>query len=296
MKKRLALLSVFAMAFASANALMDLELAGGGNLYTVNRSSVLSYDTKADTAADADAVWADATATVTRSVSGFTMDSFGAALRADFDLMGSGAYLGAHIGFQYDMAMAVVAGGKNKKTVYSKRKDATFEDVTVAEEDLEAADAQTGTAYSLIPIMVNFKYDIAQPVDNLNIYFTGRAGTSYALAGNAKAVKTPGVVTAEGKDEHTVNAFDILGNLAWGVGAGVEYYGAQLELGVSSYSAGTTAHAEETATPADSHVTKTDAAHKAYDHGDGAIVSNAKTVYSNMGLYATIGYRFRDLF
>lgn len=128
-----------------------------------------------------------------------------------------------------------------------------------ADTEFEAdATAKEATNLLTIPVLANIKYDIAEVADNTNVYLALRGGLGITIDMAASAP--------------TGYEASYIGGLI-DAGLGVEFYGAQLEVFYGGQFLGVYSKTEK------------DNENKISTIG-----------YGNHGIYATLGYRAKDLF
>lgn len=257
MKRFLKSLAAAAIAASAFAEGLDVEVAANAGAYAISRSSTISWKINDGAEKDQSTAW---------TTSGF-LPSYGVDVRGIYCVT-DGLYLGLSLGFNHELAFAK----KFKQSLNSgDSKDKEVE-----------ADSQTGTSYYGVPIKLVVKYDFNDVVmAESNFYLTGRGGIMYAINANKKALKTTNrdeteIVGLSGVKEHTIG----LMNLVFDLGVGIEYRNAQFELGWAYKSVGTTGDADEISNPGD---------------GGAERKTDATSAYTSNTVYASLGYRFKDL-
>lgn len=200
MKKFLkTILAVTTMSTVAISSTFDLEVALGSDVFTINRS--VNRRTRANEEAREQ--------------------------RTSHSEMNFFSSINSRVSFAMRVAESVsvgIATGYRFNTMLS-------EEVSVAVGDAAASKQKIGedirgiARTHVIPMMFLIKHDMFQPINNMNIYLTIRAGM--ALGFIAKD-------TLEKFQNHARNMIGVLLD----VGAGIEYWGAQLELGYMFQSLG----------------------------------------------------------
>lgn len=221
--KILSLLAVAMFTANIANADFDLNLGVNSDAWA-SRSVV---DSKARTDAlefDADngkILKGSAVTTTSRTVSKL-MSDLGAYASLQYCLVDD-VYLGVRVGYTYDFG---VAEGDEASVLVGDAE---------ATKDLVDAEVALGTSGHYFPFLIDFKYDVAELMDDMNLYVTARGGALLGLARDKVSLTDTAVLNSDADGLDTTVAQVTTGMLGYmaNAGVGLEYIGIQLELAYS---------------------------------------------------------------
>ena len=270
--KILSLLAVAMFTANIANADFDLNLGVNSDIWasksvvdSKGRVEALEFD-----ADNGNTLKGSAVTTNSITVSKFISD-LGAYASLQYCLVDD-VYLGLRLGYTCDFG---VAKGDEASVLVGDAE---------ATEGVVDAEVALGTGGHYVPFLIDFKYDVAELMDDMNLYVTARGGALLGFARDkVNLVETAGFnIDAGGLDTTLAQvSAGMLGYMA-NAGIGLEYIGIQLELAYSmSMPSGFLGKKVE--------VPAVEAKSSAYSF----------TEYRNVSAHAikvSLGYRLKDLF